>query len=133
MGCRLAFPWSITATKAQSRYRSHRVCVNQFKVGLLISHVVDMVDTTTVNGTRQHTMERYGRMTAQATEMQLISKLPDTESLPLLISPKEAQQLGFGNERSLRRMCAQGRIKAVLIGGRWHINTREALKQFGIC
>lgn len=53
-------------------------------------------------------------------------------TLPPLIDPKQAERLGMGSERNIRRMCETGAIKAVRVGQRWRINRDAALRQFGL-
>ena len=52
---------------------------------------------------------------------------------PMLLSTDQARDILNLSERSITRMCADGRLKAVKVGGVWRIN-RDALLEFaGLC
>ena len=56
----------------------------------------------------------------------------DTDKLPHLITTRTAEELGVGPERTVRRLCETGKIKAVKVGNHWRINTAALREQFGI-
>jgi excisionase family DNA binding protein len=52
-----------------------------------------------------------------------------SEALPQLATPAEvAEQLGFAPE-SVSRMCRQGRLPGVKVGGRWYIHVGKLREQ----
>ena len=49
-----------------------------------------------------------------------------------LMRTREAAALGIGCERTVRRMCERGQIKAAKVGGRWHIDRAALMATLGI-
>ena len=49
-----------------------------------------------------------------------------------LITPREAEAIGVADERTVRRWCANGKIRATKVGRDWRIGRDALLKQFGL-
>lgn len=56
----------------------------------------------------------------------------DIKTLPHLLDIKAAVALGVGTERTIRRMCERGELKAVKAGRQWRINRDALLEQMGL-
>jgi excisionase family DNA binding protein len=52
--------------------------------------------------------------------------------LPALISPKQAASLAGCSERTVLRLCSQGRVPAARLGSAWKIRTAELLEMLGL-
>lgn len=69
---------------------------------------------------------------ADTSTASLVSANPD--NLPPLLTTAQAAALGLGTERSVRRMCESGTIKAVKLPGArtWRVNRDALLMQLGL-
>lgn len=53
-------------------------------------------------------------------------------ALPPLITSKEAAQLARCTESCITKLCRSGKVKAVLLGRHWRINTADFMAYLGI-
>lgn len=49
-----------------------------------------------------------------------------------LMRTREVAALGIGCDRTIRRMCERGQIKAAKVGGRWYIDRAALMSSLGI-
>lgn len=56
----------------------------------------------------------------------------DLANLKPLIEVNDAEALGFGSSRNIRRLCEDGTLPAFKIGQRWKIKRDELLDMFGL-
>ena len=54
------------------------------------------------------------------------------DALPELISIREAANMSGVSERTINRLCLEGKLKAVRIGVQWRINRRAFRRDLGL-
>lgn len=59
-------------------------------------------------------------------------RLPTLLHLPLLLDSDQTAELLNVSSRTITRLCKEGKIHAVQVGGQWRVNRDELLKQFEI-
>lgn len=58
-----------------------------------------------------------------------VSEIAD---LPAVIDVNTGAMVAGDSAHHMSQLCAQGKVKAVKFGGRWHIDTAALLRQLGI-